>query len=237
MNISGHYATLRHVVLFIGISPNHLQEFKLHRITYVSLLSVTLALGACGGGGADVPSQPAPSAPTPSPAPAPAQNPAPVATPAPAPNAVQSATITCGLPAFQQEMLKLVNQARASSRSCGDTFYAAVPAMTWNGKLLDAAVGHSSDMASKNYFAHVSLDGRTFDQRIGAAGYPWIAAGENIAGGQTGIEQVMREWLQSPGHCVNIMNGAFTEVGVSCVQNEASTYKRYWAMELGRQAQ
>ncbi|HEX7636334.1 MAG TPA: CAP domain-containing protein [Noviherbaspirillum sp.] len=131
-------------------------------------------------------------------------------------------------------MLNRINQARAVSRSCGGTFYPAVAAMTWNSKLFDASAAHALDMASNNYFSHNSLDGRTFSQRITAAGYAWASVGENIAAGYPSIEQVMNGWLQSPGHCANIMNGTYTEVGVACGKNDASTYKTYWVMDLGR---
>jgi len=128
--------------------------------------------------------------------------------------------------------MRLVNEARASSRYCGSTAYPATAPLKWNDQLFNAAAGHSSDMASKNYFSHTSLDGRTFSQRITAAGYAWSTAGENIAAGQTGLQAVMNGWLQSPGHCANIMKSGFVDVAVSCVQNNASTYKLYWTMEL-----
>lgn len=127
-----------------------------------------------------------------------------------------------------------INAARANSRMCGSTYYAAVNPLQWNDKLFAAGVGHATDMGEQDYFSHTSLDGRTFDQRITATGYSWSTVGENIAAGQAGIEQVMNDWLKSPGHCVNIMNGNFTEAGVTCVKNDTSTYKQYWAMELGR---
>lgn len=135
---------------------------------------------------------------------------------------------------FQQDLLTRINQARTTGRMCGSTFYKAAGMMSWNGKLTDAAAGHAGDMAANNYFSHASLDGRTFSQRITATGYLWSAVGENIAAGQKTAEQVMTAWLESPGHCENIMNGNYTEVGVACLSNEASLYKVYWAMELGR---
>ena len=131
-------------------------------------------------------------------------------------------------------MLNRINQARASARMCGSTAYKAVAPITWNAKLFDAAAGHALDMANKNYFAHNSLDGRTFSQRITAAGYTWTAAGENIAAGQGTVEQVMNGWLQSPNHCANIMSANFTEGAVACARNDASTYKTYWVMDLAR---
>lgn len=141
---------------------------------------------------------------------------------------------TCGLANFQQDLMARINQFRASSRTCGSLTYAAAAPLSWNTKLFNAAAAHSADMAAKNYFSHTSLDGRTFSQRITAAGYNWNYAGENIAAGQTTVDQVMNAWINSPGHCANLMNKNFTEVGVACVRNDASTYRLYWTMDLAR---
>lgn len=141
---------------------------------------------------------------------------------------------TCGLPNFQQEVISRINQIRATARACGSLTYAAAPPLKWNDKLFNAAAGHSADMAAKNYFSHTSLDGRSFSQRITNAGYDWRAAGENIAAGQTSVAQVMTAWVNSPGHCANLMNKNFTEVGVACVKNDASSYRYYWTMELAQ---
>jgi uncharacterized protein YkwD len=144
------------------------------------------------------------------------------------------ATQTCGLANFQQELMNRINQIRATARACGSLTYAAAPPLKWNTKLFNAAAGHSADMAAKNYFSHTSLDGRTFSQRITAAGYDWRTAGENIAAGQTTVEQVMTAWVNSPGHCANLMSQNFTEVGVACVKNDASSYRYYWTMDLAQ---
>lgn len=130
--------------------------------------------------------------------------------------------------------MTLINQARASSRTCGSTAYPAAAALAWNGQLFDAAAGHSADMANQNYFDHTSKDGRNPGQRMSAAGYSWSAYGENIAAGQTSAASVMAGWMESPGHCSNIMNKNFRDVAVACVVNSSSTYKRYWTMNLGR---
>jgi uncharacterized protein YkwD len=68
-------------------------------------------------------------------------------------------------------------------------------------------------MANQNYFSHTSKDGRTFDQRIKAAGYP-RPGGENIAKGQRTAESVMKAWMDSPGHRRNIENCDFKAIGV-----------------------
>lgn len=135
--------------------------------------------------------------------------------------------------AFAQRVFTLTNAARAQGRSCGSTFYAAAPALAYNSLLERAAQGHAADMASKNYFSHTSLDGRTFSQRITAAGYSWRTAGENIAAGYATPEAVVQGWLQSPGHCANIMNPAFKEIGVGYGTSAASTYRHYWVQNFG----
>ena len=129
-------------------------------------------------------------------------------------------------------MTNLINQARANSRMCGTTMYNAAAPMQWNAKLFNAAAGHSSDMAVKNYFSHTSLDGRNPGQRITNAGYSWSTYGENIAMGQSSAATVMDSWLKSAGHCAGIMNPRLTEVAVACVKNSSS--RNYWTMVLAR---
>lgn len=142
--------------------------------------------------------------------------------------------VTCGLSNFQQQILNEINKARVNGRYCGSKFFPSAPPLAWNAKLAAAAAGNSADMASKNYFSHTSRDGRTFVQRISAAGYTWQAAAENIAAGQTTIEQVVNGWVASPGHCTNIMNPVYVDVAVACVRNDAAAYRRYWTMDMAR---
>ncbi|GAA0504634.1 CAP domain-containing protein [Deinococcus depolymerans] len=146
---------------------------------------------------------------------------APTPTPAPAPAPATD---------FAQQILDLVNAARAQGRTCGATAYAAAPALTLNAQLGQAAQGHAADMAAQNYFSHDSKDGRTAGQRIAAAGYAYRTWGENIAAGQATAAQVMDGWLKSEGHCKNIMNPAFRELGVGYA---TSTSGPYWVQDFG----
>nr|RIY13927.1 CAP domain-containing protein [Deinococcus sp. RM] len=130
--------------------------------------------------------------------------------------------------------MDLTNAARAVPRSCGATSYAAAAPLTWNAPLAQAAQGHATDMATQNYFSHTSKDGRTFSQRITTAGYtPYRTIGENIAAGQTTPQAVVDGWLKSEGHCRNIMNPAFKELGVGYAYAGTSTYKHYWVQDFG----
>ncbi|WP_164473442.1 CAP domain-containing protein [Deinococcus psychrotolerans] len=171
------------------------------------------------------PPAPAPTPPAPAPTPtpiAPPPVPAPIPTPAPAP------TPTSG---FTSEVLRLVNVARAAGGSCGGVAYPPAAALSWNTLLAGAAQAHAADMATKNYFDHTSPDGRTFDQRITAAGYQWRSVAENIAAGQQTPADVMASWLSSPGHCKNIFNPILKELGVGYF--EGGSYKQYWVQDFG----
>jgi len=135
---------------------------------------------------------------------------------------------------LEDRVLVLVNQRRSQGAYCGSVSYPPAPPMSMNVSLRIAARLHSQDMANNDYFSHVSQDGRTFVQRIQNAGYagsfPW---GENIAAGLPTAEGTMDLWMNSPGHCVNIMNGAFRAIGVGYGYRSGSTYTHYWTQDFG----
>ncbi len=126
------------------------------------------------------------------------------------------------------ELLVQLNETRSSARNCGSEQFQATDALSTQSQLGEAAVAHSQDMAQHNFFSHTGSDGRSADSRIDATGYSWSAIGENIAGGQTKVSSVIRDWLSSPGHCANIMRSDYTDVGLSCVQNDQTDLKLYW---------
>ena len=70
------------------------------------------------------------------------------------------------------------------------------------------------------------MSDRALDAGYGFKGYRTYAIGENIAQGQTSIAEVMNGWLHSEGHCRNLMNPAFREVGVAEIDN-------YWVQDFG----
>ncbi|WP_374164612.1 CAP domain-containing protein [Arcticibacter sp. MXS-1] len=134
-------------------------------------------------------------------------------------------------PAFQQEFLMRINEIRTRGCNCGKVYMPPVPPLTWNDQLENSAYLHASDMNRKKYFSHISKDGRTSKDRIMAAGYrpegyKTYAVGENIAWGQRSIREAMEGWLKSEGHCHNIMNKSFREVGVAMENN-------YWVQNFG----
>jgi uncharacterized protein YkwD len=149
-------------------------------------------------------------------------------------NIAAQSDVTCGLTNFQAEMLAVVNAKRAAGAVCNGVAYPAVGALVWNSQLQQAATVHSTDMSTKDFFAHTGSDGSSLIQRLPAAGYSYRSAGENIAAGYTSVTQVVTGWMDSTtGHCENIMKATHRDIGVSCKIYAPSTYKTYWTMELG----
>ncbi|WP_309569969.1 CAP domain-containing protein [Deinococcus sp.] len=155
-------------------------------------------------------------------------------TPTPEPT-VGAGRLTAATPSstFAQRVLDLTNAARAQARTCGSTPYGATGPLTYNLKLEASAVAHARDMAANNYFSHTSVDGRTFDQRITASGYMWSIVAENIAAGQVTPQEVVQAWLDSAGHCADIMAPDITEIGIGYTPVSSGTYGTYWVQDFG----
>ncbi len=129
------------------------------------------------------------------------------------------------------EVLELTNAARAKSRTCGNTNHPAVGPLSSNSILQSVAQAHSQDMANRGYFDHTNLAGKSPFDRMEAAGYNYRSAGENIAAGQPTPSAVVQAWIDSPGHCRNIMSGSFTELGVGIATG--GDYGIYWTQNFG----
>ena len=138
----------------------------------------------------------------------------------------------CEPTAGQQLMLKLVNEARAQDRFCGEDFYPATSPLVWNCQLEQAAIAHNNDMVQNNFFDHTGSDGLHAGDRIEAAGYYWRSYGENLAAGFDNEVGVINGLLESPGHCRNIMDPSFKEFGSTrATEVEGNEYRSYWTHE------
>jgi uncharacterized protein YkwD len=130
-------------------------------------------------------------------------------------------------------ILELVNQARAVPRTCGNSRLDAARPVRWNDSLAEASQRHAEDMARYGYFSHNGRDGSEPWDRIQRAGYRYRVMGENIAAGQRNPEEAVVAWIRSPGHCANLMNPVFTEMGAAVAVNSRSSFGRYWTQEFG----
>jgi len=112
---------------------------------------------------------------------------------------------TTDISALEQQVLTLTNQERAKE---------GLKPLATDAKLMNAAREKSTDMRTGNYFSHTSPTlGSPFD-RMKALGIEYRAAAENIAMGQRTADEVVKAWMDSPGHRANIMNGTFTHIGI-----------------------
>jgi uncharacterized protein YkwD len=144
---------------------------------------------------------------------------------------------SCGLNAphgIQAEILQRFNALRATGAVCGAVAYPPSSVLSWNTTLLQAAKGHATDMATKNYFSHTGLDGRSAAESVLAAGYSYGRTGENTAAGQATVKSVMAARARSESHCQNMMTPDYRDIGVACVRNDAADCRIYWVMEMGR---
>lgn len=132
-----------------------------------------------------------------------------------------------------REVLDLVNNVRGESRVCGDQVFASTLPLAWNQKLANAALDHSHDMAKQSYFSHTGRDNSQVGDRVGRQGYEYQLIGENLAAGHGSAKQAVAGWLMSPGHCANLMNPRYSEMGAAYVVNPASDSAIFWTQVLG----
>jgi len=135
-------------------------------------------------------------------------------------------------PAIRARVVELVNVARGKSRRCGSDYYAATSPLSVDPDLNAAAASHARDMAKRKFFEHEGSDGSQPRDRVARVGYRSQLTGENIAYGPESAEEVVAGWLASPGHCANIMEPRFHDIGVGF----ATGRKRgqiYWVQDFG----
>jgi uncharacterized YkwD family protein len=193
---------------------------------YVNALLKSMTNGSCSqptSSSVKTPSTPGKASSTPSKAPS---------TPSKAPSSSSSNSGTTSSKApsassgssyssFQNQVLTLVNQQRAAN---------GLKALSMDSALTKTATLKSQDMAKLGYFDHTSPTyGSPFDM-MKQFGITYRAAGENIAMGQTSPQQVMQDWMNSPGHRANILNSSFTKLGVGIAQNSSGQY--YWTQQF-----
>lgn len=102
---------------------------------------------------------------------------------------------------MRDAVLCLVNKERAAH---------GLPRLRQSAELTRSAQGWSDEMVASDVFSH----GSDFAARISVAGYDWRSAGENIATGLATPRAVVRAWMASAGHCQNILNPTYRNLGV-----------------------
>ena len=141
---------------------------------------------------------------------------------APAPG--RNSTATAPVQLSQGSILAAINGTRAASGK---------PPLRYNVKLEAAARSQANLMAAKDTLSHDL--GVTLRQRVTTAGYDG-AVGENVAGGQSTLDQAISGWLASPAHRDTLLSTKFQEFGLAVATvpaNRKSKYRVYWAFIAG----
>ena len=110
-------------------------------------------------------------------------------------------------------ILCLVNKERAQNGEAP---------LKLSADLVQAAEGHSRELISADYFAHVSPSGETPVDRVRETGYipgPSVGyvIGENLAWGTYSLStpaSIVAAWIASPGHLANILESQYSETGI-----------------------
>ncbi len=127
--------------------------------------------------------------------------------------------------AMERQILKLINLERTMRK---------IAPLKRSDLLTQAARRHSTDMATNDFFEHVSSDKSDYRARIDATCYAWSTIGENIGGGYKGDAAKMVEgWMRSPPHRASILNPDYSEAGVGYATNAHSTFRHYWTVNFG----
>lgn len=127
-----------------------------------------------------------------------------------------------GVPGLTAEVVAATNAERSRA--------GRVP-LTVDARLTAAAQAHSTDMATRGFFAHESPSGASVSDRVTAAGYSYSVVAENIAAGQRTPDDVVAGWMDSPGHRANILNPEVRQVGVGFTAG--GPYGIYWTQVFG----
>lgn len=116
---------------------------------------------------------------------------------------------------LEEDVLVLSNERRAEGADCGGAgVFPPVGPLKMQSQLRCAARMHSRAMNLEEFFDHTSPNGDLPWDRVERAGYSYFAAGENIAAGYPSPQDVVEGWMNSDGHCGNIMSSDFSEIGV-----------------------
>ncbi len=133
--------------------------------------------------------------------------------------------------------LQAMNDARAVDQDCGSRgIFTATHPLMLNPMLQEAAFTHASWMRSQQTLSHSSPGGPLGDsmvQRAEGAGYTnWSRLSENILRGRDRGVPAINGWLDSDGHCKNLMDARVRDVGLAR-DGVSGVSAAYWSSTFG----
>lgn len=148
-------------------------------------------------------------------------------------SACASIGITTNVPAGHTTPVELTQASILSAINEARRINGNHKPLTYNTQLEAAAQFQANLMAQKDTLAHNV--GYTLRERTNMQNYRG-AVGENIAGGQTSLQQAIEGWLNSPGHRATLLSDKFVEFGLAYAHTPAgvkSRYGNYWCFIAG----
>jgi uncharacterized protein YkwD/putative cell wall-binding protein len=167
-----------------------------------AVLALALVLGGCAAGASALEPPRAPL--TAGESLAGADDPAPLRAPE------SEARVAAAAVPLDQAVARILNDTNAARQQAG------LAPLTLNSAVTAVAQNWSEQQFAAGSMAH----NPSYAQQIPAG---WSSAGENAAYGYT-VEQVTPAWLNSPAHRANILNPAFTDIGIGYVDRDGRRY-------------
>ncbi|PRY90864.1 uncharacterized protein YkwD [Mongoliibacter ruber] len=128
---------------------------------------------------------------------------------------------------YLTELLSPINSERANGRNCGNEIFDPASKLDWNNDLALAALEHAADLSYHSGMrGHVGSDSSRVIERIRRHTTEFNNFAENVVMGRIQTENTVTVFLNSPGHCRNIMNHVYTHFGAA----------RHYNPETGRTA-
>lgn len=125
-----------------------------------------------------------------------------------------AASWDCQATEAEELILDMINEARQEEQECGSTSYGPSDELEMDPQLRCAARIHSWDMDGRNYYDHDTPEGLSPSGRVSIVPGPNSSAAENIYDWWASPEQIFQGWMNSPGHCKNMMCGGYNRVGI-----------------------
>lgn len=120
--------------------------------------------------------------------------------------------------ALEQEVFLQINERRAAE---------GAPELFMDSRVRLVSRAHSEDMASRDYFAHNNLSGKSPGERLDAAAIPWVRYGENLAYNYAYSDPAtiaVEGWMDSDGHRENLLDPKYTHTGIGIAVDSKGAY-------------
>jgi uncharacterized protein YkwD len=131
----------------------------------------------------------------------------------------QAQTASAEPAALGNQMVESVNQVRAEHGICP---------LAEDGSLDELAFERSADMAARGYFSHTTPEGLDVFAMMDQRGIGYYTAGENLAwnthGDANAGPAALQSLLNSPPHRANLLNPAFSQIGVGVARDGGKVY-------------